>query len=94
MRQYDLVYLSYRSIENNLDSLLADAYHGDGSSLGHDDPATKSGLEVKAFCKNVIKALDNKAWETYFGRKEKLGVHLKRLSQKLLHAVVIRSNVR
>ena len=75
-------------------NVTINALTGDGSKLGHDDPATKSGLEVKAFCKNVIKALDNKAWETYFGRKEKLGVHLKRLSQKLLHAVVIRSNVR
>lgn len=75
-------------------NVTINALTGDGSKLGHDDPATKSGLEVKSFCKNVIKALDNKSWETYFGRKEKLGVHLKRLSQKLLHAVVIRSNVR
>ncbi len=75
-------------------NVTINALTGDGSILGHDDPATKNGLEVKAFCKKVIKALDNKAWETYFGKKEKLGVYLKRFSQKLLHAVVIRSNVR
>jgi len=75
-------------------NVTINALTGDGSTLGHDDPATKSGLEVSAFCKKVIQALDKKAWETYFGKKEKLGVYLKRLSQKLLHAVVIRSNVR
>lgn len=75
-------------------NVTVNALTGDGSTLGHDDPATQNGLEVKAFCRKAIKALDNKAWETYFGRKEKLGVYLKRLSQKLLHAVVIRSNVR
>lgn len=75
-------------------NVTINAMTGDGSALGHDDPATKSGLEVKYFCKKVIKSLDKKAWETYFGRKEKLGVYLKRISQKLLHAVVVRSNVR
>ena len=75
-------------------NVTINALTGDGSTLGHDDPATKNGLEVSAFCRKAIRALDAKAWETYFGRKEKLGVHLKRLSQKLLHAVVIRSNVR
>ena len=75
-------------------NVTINALTGDGSTLGHDDPATKSGLEVSTFCRKAIRALDAKAWETYFGRKEKLGVYLKRLSQKALHALVIRSNVR
>ena len=75
-------------------NVTINALTGDGSTLGHDDPATKNGLEVSAFCRKAIRALDAKAWETYFGRKEKLGVYLKRLSQKALHALVIRSNVR
>ncbi len=75
-------------------NVTINALTGDGSSLGHDDPATKNGLAVDAFCRKAIKALDKKAWETYFGRKEKLGVYLKRISQKLLHWIVIRSNVR
>ena len=75
-------------------NVTINALTGDGSSLGHDDPATKNGLAVDAFCRKAIKALDKKAWETYFGRKEKLGVYLKRISQKLLHSIVIRSNVR
>ena len=75
-------------------NVTINALTGDGSTLGHDDPATKNGLEVSAFCRKAIRVLDAKAWETYFGRKEKLGVYLKRLSQKALHALVIRSNVR
>ena len=75
-------------------NVTINALTGNGTTLGHDDPATKNGLEVSAFCRKAIRALDAKAWETYFGRKEKLGVYLKRLSQKALHALVIRSNVR
>ena len=75
-------------------NVTINALTGDGTTLGHDDPATQNGLKVTEFCKNAIKAIDRKAWETYFGKKEKLGVYLKRISQKVLHAVVIRSNVR
>ena len=75
-------------------NVTINALTGDGSSLGHDDPATKNGLAVDVFCQKAIKALDRKAWETYFGRKEKLGVYLKKISQKLLHSIVLRSNVR
>lgn len=75
-------------------NVTINALTGDGSALGHDDPATQSGLEVSKFCRQAIKALDRKAWETYFGKKEKLGVYLKRISQKLLHGVVLRSKVR
>lgn len=70
------------------------ALTADGSALGHDDPGTQSGLKVEVFCRKAIKKLDNKAWESYFGKKEKLGVYLKRISQKMLHAIVLRSNVR
>lgn len=75
-------------------NVTINALTGDGSSLGHDDPATKSGLEVEQFCRAAIKAIDRKAWESYFGRKEKLGVYLKRISNKALHWLVLRSNVR
>lgn len=75
-------------------NVTINALTGDGSSLGHDDPATQNGLNVTKFCSNAIKAIDRKAWEAYFGKKEKLGVYLKRISQKLLHGIVIRSKVR
>ncbi|MEL0301905.1 MAG: SDR family oxidoreductase, partial [Flavobacteriaceae bacterium] len=74
--------------------VTVNALTSNGQKLGHDDPATKKGLAVRYFCKKMIRAIDHKAWETYYGRKEKLGVYLKRLSQKLLHSIVIRSKVR
>ncbi len=70
------------------------ALTGDGSQLGQNDPATANGLALQPFVKRVVKAIDQKKWEVTFGKKEKLGVYLKRLSNKLLHAIVIRSQVR
>lgn len=75
-------------------NVTINALTGNGEALGHDDPATKNGLAVDSFCKKAIRAIERKDWETYFGKKEKLGVYLKRISLKALHAVVLRSNVR
>ena len=74
-------------------NVTINALTGDGSTLGHDDPATKNGLDVSSFCRKAIQALDAKAWKAILEGK-KFGVYLKRLSQKALHALVIRSNVR
>ena len=67
---------------------------GDGSVLGVDDLATRKGLKVEDFARKMVRSVDQKKWEVQFGKKELLGVYLKRLSNKLLHSVVIRSNVR
>lgn len=67
---------------------------GDGSVLGVDDLATRKGLKVEDFARKMIRSVDKKKWEVQFGKKELLGVYLKRLSNKLLHSAVIRSNVR
>ena len=67
---------------------------GDGSVLGVDDLATRKGLKVEDFARKMIRSVDQKKWEVQFGKKELLGVYLKRLSNKLLHSAVIRSNVR
>jgi len=75
-------------------NVTINALTGTGESLNHDDPATKNGLEVTLFCKKMISAIDSKKWEVSFGKKEKLGVFIKRFSQKLLHEIVLRSNVR
>lgn len=74
--------------------VTVNALTGDGSQLGTDDPATANGLQLHPFVNRAIKAIDQQKWEVFFGKKEKLGVYLKRLSNKLLHAVVIRSQVR
>lgn len=70
------------------------ALTGDGTILGKDDPATANGLPLKNFVKKAIRAIDYKKWEVAFGRKELLGVYLKRFSNKLLHYIVLRSRVR
>ena len=67
---------------------------GDGSVLGVDDVATRKGLKVEDFARKMVRSVDQKKWEVQFGKKEILGVYLKRLSNKLLHNAVIRSNVR
>ncbi|MDG1057993.1 MAG: SDR family oxidoreductase [Flavobacteriaceae bacterium] len=75
-------------------NVTINALTGTGARLNHDDPGTKNGLEVAFFCRKMIRAIRNKKWEVSFGKKEKLGVFVKRFSQKLLHAIVMRSNVR
>ena len=67
---------------------------GDGSVLGVDDLAKRKGLKVEDFARKMVRSVDQKKWEVQFGKKELLGVYLKRLSNKLLHSAVIRSNVR
>ena len=74
--------------------ITVNALTGDGSQLGSDDPATANGLALEPFVKKAIRAIDQKKWEVAFGRKEKLGVYLKRFSNKLLHSIVLRSKVR
>jgi short-subunit dehydrogenase len=74
--------------------VTVNALTGTGERLNHDDPGTQNGLEVAYFCRKMIRAIQTKKWEVSFGKKEKLGVFVKRFSQKLLHAIVIRSNVR
>ena len=43
--------------------------------------------------KKIISAIDKKKWEISFGGKERMGVYLKRISNRLLHKIVIRSSV-
>ena len=75
-------------------NVTINALTGNGEKLNHDDPGTKNGLEVSYFCKKMIRAISARKWEVSFGKKEKLGVFVKRFSQKLLHSIVLRSNVR
>lgn len=75
-------------------NVTINALTGNGVALGHDDPATKNGLSLTPFVGKLIRAIERKEWEVSFGRKEKLGVFIKRISQKLLHFIVLRSNVR
>lgn len=74
--------------------IARNAFRGDGGVLGEDDLATRKGMKVTNFVRKMMEAIDQKKWEVSFGGKERLGVYLKRLSNKLLHSIVIRSKVR
>lgn len=74
--------------------IAMNSLRGDGSVLGVDDLATRKGMKVEDFAQKMFRSVEQKKWEVSFGGKERLGVYLKRLSNKLLHSIVIRSKVR
>ena len=75
-------------------SISKNSLTGDGTPLGKYDRANARGLSVELSAKKIISAIHKKKWEISFGGKERMGVYLKRLSNKLLHYIVKKSNVR
>lgn len=67
---------------------------GDGSSLNKQDTATENGLSPEIFTKKMLKAVSKQKFEAYIGQKEIMGIFLKRFFPKLLHKVVLKSDVR
>lgn len=70
------------------------ALTGDGSALNKQDKATEKGLSPEVFAKKMLSAVENQKFEAYIGKKEVMGIYLKRFFPKLLHKVVLRSDVR
>ena len=75
-------------------SISKNSLTGDGTALGQYDRANSRGLPVDFLAKKIISATSQKKWEVSFGGKERIGVYLKRLSNKLLHYIVKKSIVR
>ena len=75
-------------------NIARSALTGDGSPLGTQDRATHKGLTTDVFCKRMIKVMEKEKFEAYIGKKEVLGVYLKRFFPKLLHKFVLKSKVR
>ena len=67
------------------------ALTADGSPQEKEDLATQNGISTAVFAKRMIRAIERKKFEVYIGRKEIMGVYLKRFFPKLLHKVVLRS---
>ena len=67
---------------------------GDGSKLNSQDDATQNGLSVQDFSKRMIKAIQKEKFEVYIGKKEVLGIYLKRIFPRFLHYFVLKSTVR
>jgi len=75
-------------------NVAKNALTGDGSALQKEDNATENGMPVKLCAQEIIVAIKKKKFETYIGGKEKYGIYLKRFFPKLLHKIVMKSNVR
>lgn len=70
------------------------ALTGDGSKLKTLDTATANGLSVEDFSTQMIKAIKKEKFEVYIGKKEVLGIYLKRFFPRLLHRYVLQSTIR
>ena len=70
------------------------ALTGSGKPQITNDEATKNGLTPSYFAKKMIKAVERKKFEVYIGQREVIGIYLKRFFPKLLHKLVLKSQVR
>jgi len=75
-------------------NVAKNALTADGSKQGENDIATSNGIPVKTCAKKIIKAIRQKKFETYIGKKEIYAIYVKRFFPKLLHKLVLKSSVR
>ena len=75
-------------------NVARNALTADGSQQGYQDDMTANGLDVDVFTKKMIKAIRQEKFEAYIGKFERFGVLAKRISPRLVHALVRRSKVR
>jgi len=73
--------------------IARNALVGDGSSQGYQDQATQNGMPPDRFARKMLRAIEKRSWESYIGGREVSGVYLKRFFPKILHRVVLRSQV-
>ena len=70
------------------------ALTADGSAQKNDDVATQNGITPALAAKKMISAIEKEKFEVYVGGKEVKGIYLKRFFPKLLHKMVLKSQVR
>lgn len=75
-------------------NIAKSALTADGSKQGENDNATENGISTTELCNKMIKAIEKKKFEVYIGGKETMGVFVKRFFPKLLHKLVLKSNVK
>lgn len=75
-------------------NVARNAFVGDGSKQGYQDKPTENGLNVTNFVKRMIRAVQRNKYEAYIGGKESLAIYVKRFFPRLLHRIVIKSEVR
>ena len=74
-------------------NIAKNALTGDGSAQNSQDKATANGLTPAVFAQRLIRAVQKNKHEAYIGKGEVRGVYLKRFFPRLLHKVVLRSQV-
>jgi len=74
--------------------IAKNALTANGSKQRSNDEATSKGLPVSLFCQKMIRAIERNKFEVYIAGKEKKGILVKRFFPKLLHRLVLRSQVR
>ena len=75
-------------------NVAKNALTADGSPQIDDDIATQNGITPELAAKKMIFAIEKEKFEVYVGGKEIKGVYLKRFFPKLLHRMVLKSQVR
>lgn len=75
-------------VQTNVDK---NALTADGSPQERHDVENQNGLPVEVFIKKMIRAIEERKFEAYMGKKEVMGIYLKRFFPKLLHRIVLRS---
>ena len=75
-------------------NVARNAITGDGSQQQTQDETIQNGLDVDVFAKRMLNAIIKEKFEVYIGKKEVLGIYLKRFLPKFLHWYVLRSKVR
>ena len=75
-------------------NVAINALTADGTPQVDNDMATKNGLSPHVFAKKMVNAIEKEKFEVYIGRKEVMGIYMKRFFPKLLHRLVLRSKVR
>lgn len=74
-------------------NIAKNALTGDGTSQNQEDSATANGMNTKILSHKMIAAIEKTKFEVYLGGKETFAVYLKRFFPRLLHRVVLKSEV-
>ena len=74
-------------------NVALNALTGNGKAQRKNDAKTQNGMPTGTFAKKMIKAIERKKYEVYIGGKEISGVYVKRFFPKILHRIVLRSDV-
>ncbi len=75
-------------------NVAKNALTADGSPQKDDDVSTQNGITPELAAKKMISAIEKEKFEVYVGGKEVKGIYLKRFFPKLLHKMVLKSQVR